>query len=945
MKKFGLVVFSMKRKGVCGMVCKKLRALMIIMLLLTVTAFASTTGKIRGRVVDEATGEPLAGATVMIEGTSLGAFTQADGNYFILQVPPGIHTVKCQIVGYSDYTQENVVVSVDSTTSVDFAMETTVAGREEIIVQAKRPIVQKDNTSSSKTFDNTQIAKLVNPTVTGVLEQQAGVVKGGGGELHVRGGRDNEVAYVVDGVLVNSTLYGTSSFNLSSDAIEEMKVVTGGFNAEYGGAMSGIVQVTTKSGQKEFSGKASYKTSRYVTEYGDDVKHDIMSAYISGPIPAPFLRDAAFAFSYSQEMDEGYYLYHPEANFWYTPERMATMVEIYNDPGHEGNSLATFFIDNGYEPFYRGFRPEEFNRTWKYYGNIAFRPVQTMRVALSANKQVYHGYDNYSPWTTGYGGHSSYRYLDHFDTVTFDDVYTGRVTHTLNQSLYYTLSVSYQQKKNETDNNGIHYTDFEGWDSDSVYSSNVNLGYLNVYDYSWLMYTGFAPYYFHYTDTAMKASFDVTWQADRIHQLKAGVDFNQADIEYEYYNSLRAELLGADMYNVKPYQLAAYVQDKIEVEDMIINVGARLEHFNPNVDYYENPGLAIKDHLEEVSSGNPLKGTYTDEGKISAEGKTYIMPRLGISYPLSDTGVFRFAYGHFYQYPEARAVFSHIERPVDQDYYGNPDLDAQKSIQYEIGFEQGLSDILSFSIVGYFKETSDVLSVTLNDYEGKKLYQYVNKDFSRILGADFTLSKRFADHYSYDLTYGFSTAKGSASSPEENASQLEEPDYIEPVRTTYLDYDRRHTVAASFAMAFGKGEGFELFGVKPIENTELSLRLTGQSGLPYTRSNISGDAISEENGARMPWTKYLDLRFSKGFHVYKNFKAALIVEVDNLLDWTNIDSVSSFTGDVRENSIKRDDFPDTEMGELAYLQMRENKTMLGAYGMPREIRLGVELSF
>jgi len=927
------------------MVFKKLRALMIIMLLLTVTVFAGTTGKIRGRVVDEATGEPLAGATVMIEGTSLGAFTQADGNYFILQVPPGIHKVKCMIVGYADYTKENVIVSADTTTAVDFAMEAKVAGREEIIVQAKRPIVQKDNTSSSKTFDNTQIAKLVNPTVTGVLEQQAGVVTGGGGELHVRGGRDNEVAYIIDGISVNSNLFGTSAFNLSSDAIEEMKVVTGGFNAEYGGAMSGIVKVVTKSGQKEFHGKVGYKTSRYITEFGDDIGHDIIDAYISGPIPVPFLKDASFAFSYNYDDDNGYYLYHPEAKFWTKYVDLQELIDIYNDPLHADNATAEWLIESGYEPFYAGWRPEEYNRTWKYYGNVSFRPIQTMKVSAVVNRQVYHGFDNYSPWTTGYGGHSSYRYLEHFDSVTYHDFYTVSLTHTLNSSMFYELSVSSQYDAQTTDNNGMHYTDFIGWDNDSVYSSNVNLGYLNINDYSWLMYTGFAPYYYRYQDEAIKVNFAYTWQADRFNQFKFGAMYNRDDIEYEVYNSLRYEMVAADMYEVQPWNFNAYVQDKIEVEDMIINIGARLEHYNPNVDYYENPGLAIKDHLEEVSSGNPLKGTYMEDGKIASEGKTYVMPRLGISYPLSDTGVFRFSYGHFYQYPQYSAIFAHIQRPVDQDYYGNPDLEAQKSVQYEIAFEQGLSDVLGFSIVGYFKETSDVLSVVINDYEGKKLYQYVNKDFSRIIGADFSFTKRFADHYSYDLTYGFSMAKGSASTPEADVSQLEEPDYVPPVRTTYLDYDRRHTVSASFAMAYGKGEGFEIFGVKPIENTELSMRLSAQSGLPYTRSNISGNAVSEENGARLPWTKYVDMKFSKGFNVYKNFRAALIVEVDNLFDWTNIDFVDTYTGDVTENSIDREDFADTTIGEIEYRMVRENKTNLGTYGMPREIRLGVELSF
>ena len=927
------------------MVLKKFRALMIVMLLLTVTVFAGTTGKIRGKVIDASTGEPLAGATVMVQGTSLGAFTQADGSYFILQVPPGIHNVQCQIVGYSYLTQENVIVSADTTTSVDFKMESKVAGKEEIIVQATRPIVQKDNTSSSKTFDNTQIAKLVNPTVTGVLEQQAGVVQGGSGELHVRGGRSNEVSYIIDGIAVNANLFGTSAFNLSSDAIEEMKVVTGGFNAEYGGAMSGIVKVVTKSGQKDYHAKVGYKTSRYLTEYGDDIGHDVIDAYVSGPVPVPFLGDASFAFSYSYDDDNGYYLYHPKAKFWTNYYTVEQLLDIYNDPLNPDQGTAEFLIDNGYEPYVRGYSPEEFNRTWKYYGNFSFRPMKTMKLSAVVNMQTGHYFDNYYGWYTGYGGNAAYRYTDMYDTVSHHDFYTLSFTHTLNSSMFYELSVSSQYDASESNNNGLHYTEFLGWDTDSVYSTNVNLGYLNIADYSWLCYTGFAPYYFKYSDEAVKVALAYTWQADRYNQLKMGVTYNRDDIEYEYYNSLRTELGGADMYAVQPYNINAFVQDKIEVEDMIINIGARVEHYNPNVDYYENPGDAINDHLAEVSSGNPLKGTYMEDGKISAEAKTYVMPRLGISYPLSDTGVFRFSYGHFYQYPSYEAIFSHIERPVDQDYYGNPDLDAQKSVQYEVAFEQGLSDVLGIGIVGYFKETSDVLSIVLNEYSGKKLYQYVNKDFSRIIGIDLTLTKRFADHFSYDLAYGFSMAKGSASEAEADVSQLDEPDYVPPVRTTYLDYDRRHTVSASVAMGLGKGEGFAIYGVRPLENTELSVRLSAQSGLPYTRTNISGNEVSEANGARLPWTKTADLKLTRGFYVMDKYRAAFVVEVDNLFNWNNVDYVDTYTGDVVEESVDPNDFGDDLIDQIQYRMVRENQTNLGAYGLPREIRLGIELSF
>src|SRR6056297_1918275 len=143
------------------MVGRRIFILVTLLLAFSLVIFAGTTGKIRGKVVDAETGEPLAGASVMIQGTSLGSYTDSSGTYFILQVPPGTHTVKCNIVGYAALIKENVTVSADSTTTVDFEMEQKIAGKEEVTVTAKRDIVQKDNTSSSADFSSEELESLV----------------------------------------------------------------------------------------------------------------------------------------------------------------------------------------------------------------------------------------------------------------------------------------------------------------------------------------------------------------------------------------------------------------------------------------------------------------------------------------------------------------------------------------------------------------------------------------------------------------------------------------------------------------------------------------------------------------------------------------------------------------------------------------------------------------
>lgn len=971
------------------MVGKNLGVLLVVLMLSVVTVFAQT-GKIRGKVVDGATGEAIPGATVMVEGTQLGASTMANGEYFILQVPPGIHKVKCLIVGYTTLTQENIIISSDTTTTVDFKMSTKIAGQEDIVVQAKKPIVQKDVTSSQKTFDSQQISKLVNPTMTGVLEQTAGVVTGGDGALHVRGGRDGEVAYYIDGILVNSGFDGGNSFNLDSDSIEEMKVMTGGFNAEFGGAMSGIITAVSKSGQKEFHGKVSYKTSKfYLDKYFDQFGDHQYTANVSGPIPNPFVKDASFTLSASFLDDNGMMLYRDNAQFLVGHDGHSMFQDTatfkawadrmlsgaYYNPAHYPSinpanitvlnanirSTAEFMMTNNgfYDPYYYGYTPQEYNRTWRYSGVISMRPEKSVRLKFAVNQNAGHYFRNYDQSGTSSGNtFVKYVFRNAPATETVSSLYTVSATHTLNQSMYYDVSVSLQSNEREWSVNGTHYTDFIGWEDDTVHVKNVVRKYnriLDNYSYYFLSDTedGLAPVYSYSKNDALKLQAAMTWQVDRINQVKFGVSYNRDSIDYEYYNSRTAELSGADKYDVKPYNINAYVQDKIEIEDMIINVGLRMEHYNPNSQYYEDPGLAVKTHNLVQSNGNPLKGAYPTEGLVDAETKTYFMPRVGISYPLSDTGAFRFSYGHFYQYPSYDVVFTHLSRPVAGDYYGNANIDAQKSVQFEVGFQQGLSDILGFSLTGYYKEATDVLSVVNRSFSGKNFYMYVNKDFARILGLDISIERRFYQNFSFDVSYGFMMAKGSASTPTANVSSLSDDTFIPPVKAQYLDYDRRHSVSGSVAVAFGRKEGFEMFGVKPLENSSLSLRITAESGLPYTRTNLQGDTLGEVNDSRAPWTKSVDLRFSKGFNVYKNVVAKFIVESENIFDWENIQKVDPTSGIPYDNRLKKDDFTfvNAATGLVnpsvvhQYQVTKEGYTNLQQYGAPRTLRVGVEVSF
>ncbi|RMH81095.1 MAG: TonB-dependent receptor, partial [Calditrichaeota bacterium] len=241
----------------------------IIFLLFSLPVLAGTTGKIVGVVKDKATGEPLIGVNVIVEGTTLGGTTDLDGSYLILNVPPGTYTLSFQYIGYKEVKISGVKVSVDFTTQVNAEMEeSAVEIGEAIEVVAEREIIRRDLTSSQAEVTSEEIANIPSEEFEDVLQLQAGITRDEGGGFHIRGGRSSEVAFWVDGVSVTDVFDGSVAVEVENNAIQSLQVISGTFNAEYGQAMSGIINIVTKEGGERLSGSISGYVGDYVTGAG-----------------------------------------------------------------------------------------------------------------------------------------------------------------------------------------------------------------------------------------------------------------------------------------------------------------------------------------------------------------------------------------------------------------------------------------------------------------------------------------------------------------------------------------------------------------------------------------------------------------------------------------------------------------------------------------------------
>ncbi|MGE5499183.1 MAG: carboxypeptidase-like regulatory domain-containing protein, partial [Syntrophothermus sp.] len=282
---------------------KKITPLLILMIaFIPQVLWCGVTGKISGKIVDKKTGEPLFGATISLENTKFGGVSDADGSYYIINIPPGTYSVKATYVGYKSVMEKNVVVNIDRTTKVDFQIESTdlQTGTVEVVAHAEGGII-RDLTTSSQQISSDLIKQMPVESMMDVVALQAGVTKDGGGGIHLRGGRSSEVAYIVDGMPVTNPFGGGLNVTVENNSIQQMEVISGTYNAEYGRAMSGIINIVTKEGTQRFQGNVTAYSGDFLTTHNDlflniDKINPFNNRYAEGSFsgPVPFLKNTSF---------------------------------------------------------------------------------------------------------------------------------------------------------------------------------------------------------------------------------------------------------------------------------------------------------------------------------------------------------------------------------------------------------------------------------------------------------------------------------------------------------------------------------------------------------------------------------------------------------------------------------------------------------------------------
>lgn len=907
------------------------RTVLWLFLLLAPVLSVYGQGKIAGTVTDAGNGEALIGVNILIEGTQQGTVTDENGNYVLLNVRPGTYTIIFSYIGFQNQQITGVNATTGETTRLDVRMQEEVIEGEEIIVQAERPLVQKDQTASKKTVVAEEIDKLPVETIFGVLATQAGVTQGAGGELHIRGGRSNEISYLVDGLSVSNP-FNTNGLatSVAAGAIEEMTVISGAFNAEYGKAMSGIVNLVTKEGGDRMTGYVSFYGGDSFTSHNDifftpsnvALRVYTLEGSLSGPLP--FYKKLRFYVSGRHDNDEGH---------------------IYGFREHLPSDSANFNVSPWYYEFHGVPVSEISDSTQVPRERVAMNPRSSSNVLAKLSTRPFRG------------AKVEYSFLmDRFEATPFNFAYRYNPdgvaknrdrsfnhslhwTHTFNNQTFYTVRLSYQDhayKSSLYDVNLCSEEELQNGCEHEIDPRYVSTGRILGFPGNNFLMGGNQKGHVKENAKSLRAKFDITRQFGITHEVRAGAELNLHNLDRENFvvlydgNRYRVPTVESldspshDKYvNQKVNEFSAYAQDKIEFDNFIINAGLRYEYFNPN-------GYYIQDLLEpqaDLSRADPTN---------------LILPRLGVSFPITERGIIHFSYGHFAQMPPLRNMYVNPEFEFPKGSvptFGNTNLRPERTIQYEMGLQQQLTDQLAFHLTGYFKDIRDYLApqrVRYSTIAGEDSYNiYLNKAYASVKGVTFSLTKRPARGGLLSATadYTFQIAEGNES--DANAfffnylSGRENELVVVP-----LGFDQRHVIAATVTLS------------RP-GNWSASFIGRFETGYPYSPDLFDQNLDLPQNSGRKPSQSNVDAHLYKEFNV-QGVNLRMFLKVFNLFDRLNERFVFNDTGRATYSLAgERNQHATWEpnYGRPGIHTLNEYSTRPHYYAAPREIRVGLTLGF
>ncbi len=819
-------------------------------ILLNICLYAGTTGKLAGFVTDKVTGNPLPGVNIIIMGTTFGAATDADGQYFILNIPSGIYTVEISMVGYQKQTIKNVQIAADITTKIDVSLNEDILELDNVVITAETPSVQKDLTATTNIISEEQVQTLPVTNLRQVVGLQTGIVVvpirleqvGPYGNynttpddgLHFRGGRSNETAYILNGISLKDPIWG--GFNIEDlplSGLNEMVTYTGTYNAEFGEGMSAVMNMVSEPvhnkklsvGYTGYTDNLSSLNIEQINTYNNELT-------LQGAIPG-------FSNKLHLNISGRYYTTDGRFNGFIYPN--------YRDSEGYDKSGDAKIVPMNYNDLYSGMGTIDYNIT----NNIR---VMFGGLYVDQKTSQYNHFFKYNPY--GAPRIEKKYWLGY-----------AQVKHILSQNYFYDVSVSRYSKKFKS---GIFDDLTSGLIEEHLLSPD--LFSVSGIDYVW----------FNSESTSDQLSVNFLGQVTPIHQIKTGFSYTNHNLSYEFRNptapdadTTQVRMKAWESYHRKPFALSAYIQDKMEFHKigMILNVGLRFDMVDPKT-------FMMEDLLRPTTS----KMTET-------KAKKYLSPRLGVSYPIADKMALRFAYGVYYQFPHFYLTYqgTNEEDKIYPNYglnevttVGNGNIEPERTTSYEAGLQIGVNQKTSLNLTTFYRDISGL--VGLQTIFGPRTYQlFTNDAYAVAKGIEIAYKSQLSDNLSLFVNYTFSEVSASKQST-----------WYVPLfpqnRTFVADWDIPHKLS---------------FNLEYLHESQFGVSIVGNinSGFPYSPNSLN------PNSERGPVQNNLDVSLYKKFDWF-GVSETFFIHITNVFNTRNVWWVYADTGQpgIDTNEATSDDY-------------------------------------
>jgi len=923
--------------------------LFLLFIFCAVPLFAQITGKIIGKVTDRQQ-NPLPGVNIQVDGELLGASTDVDGFYAIMNITPGTYTLTASYVGYRSVKVQNVVVRPDLTSRQDFSLSEQVIEMEDAIeVTAEQPVIQRDATSKVTTMNAEEIQAMPvsnmqeilstqsNVSVlTGTPNAKAGYNIRGIDDIRMRGGRNNEVALLIDGVKVSNPVFGGFGTQIGKNAIEQIAIESGGFIAKYGNALSGVVNLTTKDGRERTTGSIRYYSSQPFTlqalgnGQGNALHRQNLQLTLGGRLP--FVKSISYFLSGEVNGQAGTALLFDNLT-WNDHRRI--QLDINKDGINDSTLLlpSSQEIISGYLQYgsldsvqknlasnwkkvkgpdgrtinpldrYSGWKGLGWNNFYNLFGKFSYQltPAVKLRFSALADRR-YRQINNFDAWY-------DYNMPGQNVQILSSDKQSLSVNHALSSTSFYTFRFSrfYESRKirilkNYDQKYADWYNPFAP-DAVNLKQPEDYIPYLSAnavndpFENSFYLKAD-NRWYSGDRSANWETRLDFTSQVTRENKIETGFQFNYIDLHYHSFQNVTEKDPFPTIYHRTPKEGSVYAQVKSEFDKLIINAGIRFDYLDSGGDFWADPfnPLATQSGSADTLEYNAIK---------KVKPKMNCSPRIGIAYPLTSTTILAFNFGHFYQNANYRDLYraSGSNREISLmrgNIIGNPNLQQEKAVQYEISLQQQIGRDYGVKVNLWSKETTNqvgsVVVPAYSDPERSNPFTYavfVNNNFGSAMGLDLEINYSLRNGFGFTINYTYSKSRVLQPTSWDGYWSGDTEDDL-PKHETTSPWDQPHVLRANIQYLIAKEKGPGIMGIFPLQNTVWSLMYYGESGLPYTPS-VQGGVIMEPYSQRWPASHRVDLRVSKQWQIFKQ-KLRMFVEVKNLFDRKNVLTGYSLTG-------------------------------------------------